>query len=73
MVVIGKQWLRTADAAGRRRLDNPKDIVRLEIATALKRGIAVVPLLVDDVDMPRAEELPRPLRGLPEREFASND
>src|ERR1700758_3498680 len=58
IVLIGKDWLAAADTAGRRRLDDPTDFVRLETATALNRGIRVVPVLVEGVAMPRAEQLP---------------
>lgn len=47
LVVIGTRWLATADKFGRRRLDQPDDWVRLEIAAALTRGVRVIPLLVD--------------------------
>ena len=43
IVLIGKSWATSADAAGRRRLDDPEDFVRLEIATALKRDVRVIP------------------------------
>ena len=52
IVLIGKDWL-TADSAGRRRLDDPNDFVRVETATALARGIRVVPVLVEGAEMPR--------------------
>jgi TIR domain len=47
IAVIGKRWLMSSDEEGRRRLDNPKDFVRTEIGTALKRGIRVIPVLVE--------------------------
>ena len=34
IVIIGNEWL-AADAAGKRRLDDPKDFVRIETAAAL--------------------------------------
>ncbi len=46
VAVIGKQWLTVTDANGRRRLDNPEDFIRLEVGTALDRGIRVIPVLV---------------------------
>jgi hypothetical protein len=45
-------------------LDNPEDFVRLELATALKRGIRVIPALVHGATIPRAEELPEELAPL---------
>jgi len=63
LVVLGPRWLDAADAAGRRRLDNPYDWVRLEIAEALRHGVRVIPVLVA-VDMPRAGELPEDIAAL---------
>ena len=40
------------------------DFVRLEIASALRRDIPVVPVLVRGAKMPRAEQLPADLREL---------
>ncbi|MGE0100139.1 MAG: toll/interleukin-1 receptor domain-containing protein, partial [Hydrogenophaga sp.] len=68
IVVMGDEWLNTSDAAGRRRLDDPNDFIRLETVIALKRGIRVVPVLVDGAPMPRAEDLPEDLRPLARRQ-----
>jgi formylglycine-generating enzyme required for sulfatase activity len=65
--VIGKRWLTSSDEDGKRRLDNPKDFVRLEIATALKRDMRVIPVLVEDASMPRAKDLPIDLKLLSNR------
>lgn len=45
IVVIGDQWLTTEDEMGRRP-DDPNDFVRLEIASALKKNLRVIPVLV---------------------------
>ncbi len=45
LVVIGKSWLDMKDVTGQRRLDDPDDFVRLEVATALARNIQVIPVL----------------------------
>jgi hypothetical protein len=66
IVVIGKEWL--VEAQGRRRLDDPDDYVRLEIAAALKQDIRVIPVLVEGATMPSSEELPEALRGLARRQ-----
>ncbi len=68
IVIVGDEWLTIQDAAGRRRLDDPHDFIRLETATALKRGIRVVPVLVGGALMPRAEELPDELKPLARRQ-----
>jgi hypothetical protein len=54
--------------AGRRRLDNPEDFVRLEIQAALTRDIRVIPILVDGARMPRAGELAPSLAKLVRRQ-----
>ena len=60
--VVGKRWLTATDENGKRRLDSLDDFVRLEIATALKRGIRVIPVVVDGASMPRSAELPDELK-----------
>src|SRR4051812_21100669 len=67
IVVIGREWLTIEDKAGRRRLDDPGDFVRLEVESALARSIRVIPVLVQDTPMPRAEELPASLARLARR------
>ena len=64
LVLIGKEWLGTVDDRGCRRLDDPDDLVRLEIATALRRGITVVPVLVDGAEAPKPANLPEELAAL---------
>jgi hypothetical protein len=64
LAMIGKDWLDAKDESGRRRLDQPADFVRLETASALKRDIPVVPVLVHGARMPQAEELPDALKDL---------
>jgi hypothetical protein len=67
LALIGRQWLTITDETGQRRLDNPGDYVRLEIETALTRNIRVIPILVDDARMPRANQLPPTLAPLVRR------
>jgi hypothetical protein len=67
IAVIGKGWLTSRDQEGQRRLDNPDDFVRLEIATALKRDIRVIPVLVDGASMPQPRDLPDDLKTLVHR------
>ncbi len=66
LTLIGKSWLTAADdAAGRPRLHNPDDYVRMEIATALKqRDVRVLPVLIQGAPMPRVDELPDDLATL---------
>jgi hypothetical protein len=64
IVVIGKNWLNAKDEAGNRRLDNPHDTVRQEIAAVLRRQMRVFPVLVGAAQMPAEEDLPADLQAL---------
>jgi hypothetical protein len=60
LALIGQQW-------SSRRLHNDQDFIRLEIATALKRDIRVIPLLIHGAPMPSVSDLPNDLRALTRR------
>ena len=64
LALIGRDWVDGKDKSGRRRLENARDFVRLEIAAALKRNIPVTPLLLHGAQMPTAEQLPEDLSDL---------
>jgi hypothetical protein len=66
IVVIGERWLTIEDESGGRRLDNPQDVHRMEIATALKLNIKIIPVLVQRAAMPRPQDLPEILQPLAE-------
>jgi hypothetical protein len=70
LAVIGPHWLTATDRkTGRLRLDDPRDLLRVEIATALKDPkIQVIPVLVGGATMPAVEDLPEDLRGLAGRD-----
>src|SRR5262245_60257926 len=68
LAVIGGQWLSLVKEDGSRRLDDPNDFVRIEIAAALARGIPVIPILLDGTRIPKAAELPDNIRGLASRQ-----
>jgi CHASE2 domain-containing sensor protein len=69
LALIGPDWAGASDREGKRRLDNPRDFVRLEIETALQaEGVAVVPVLLDGAKMPRVDELPESLQPLADRQ-----
>lgn len=67
LAVIGPGWLTATEEDGQRRLDDPDDIVRLEIQAALERDIRVIPILVEGAVMPRRRQLPEELAGLARR------
>lgn len=65
LVMIGPNWLNAKDDAGKRRLDDPDDLVRVEVDTALRtEGLTVIPVLVNNAPIPSELELPLPLRKL---------
>ncbi len=73
LAVIGPRWAGTSDGAGNRRLFDPKDFVALEVSTALKRGIRVIPVLVGGASMPSADQLPPALQGFEKKNAVSID
>lgn len=69
LALIGPGWLDARDpVANVRRLDDPADFVRIEIASALKRGVPVVPVLLDGTPPPHPKDLPEDLRPLVRRQ-----
>jgi subtilisin family serine protease len=64
VALIGHQWATAEDEQGRRRLDDPDDFVRFEVATALERGVRVIPVLVDGARPLRQQQLPSGLEKL---------
>ncbi|MCS6915944.1 MAG: toll/interleukin-1 receptor domain-containing protein [Myxococcales bacterium] len=63
LVLIGPLWSSLAQA-GRRRLDDPEDYVRLEIRQALSLGKRLIPVLLGGARMPSERELPEDIRPL---------
>lgn len=64
IAIIGPNWLTAVDDEGKRKLDDPNDWVRLEIETALRREISIIPLLVSGAKMPSSANLPEGLKSL---------
>jgi hypothetical protein len=68
LAVISHGWLHARTLAGTRRLNQPDDWVRVEIETALDRGVRVIPVLVGGAEMPPADQLPASLAPLASRQ-----
>jgi hypothetical protein len=66
LVLIGKDWSNVRDTSGARRLDKLDDPLRLEIGDAIRDGASIIPLLLEDAQMPAAAELPPQLVMLAE-------
>jgi tetratricopeptide (TPR) repeat protein len=64
LALIGRHWLTVTDSEGRRRLEDPADWVRVEIQAALDHNVRVIPVLVQGVSMPSAEDLPEQIAAL---------
>jgi hypothetical protein len=69
LVVIGPRWLTLTDAAGRRRIDDPRDWIRREIIEAFNQGLRVIPVLADNVRLPAEADLPNDIAGLSRRQY----
>ncbi len=67
LAIIGPQWSSITDQAGKRRLEQQDDFVRIELATALRTNKRVIPVLVGQARMPPSEELPDELMALVRR------
>lgn len=62
LVLIGGDW--SGRLLAENRLDDPADYVRLEIETALQRGIPTIPVLIERTPIPERGKLPESLREL---------
>lgn len=58
LVIIGTKWLQGEPAGASRRIDDPYDLVHREVEAALLSPQRVVPVLVEDANMPRPDDLP---------------
>jgi hypothetical protein len=63
LALIGRRWAGESET-GSERIHDPHDWVRIEIGTAIRRGVRVIPVLLDGASMPPAESLPEELRPL---------
>lgn len=64
LVIIGPLWATITDDTGRRRLEDPHDYLRQEVEQALSSSLRVVPVLIANAGMPRAEDIPVSLHPL---------
>lgn len=68
LMLVTPQLLGATDAQGRRRIDDPADPVRREVAQALAAGAELIPVLCDGVDaVPAGPGLPAPFDHLTDR------
>jgi hypothetical protein len=71
LILIGPKWLKVKNPDGTRRIDHPRDVLRMEIVESLKGRKTVIPVLLGNTPMPTKEELPAPLKSLSRRQAAT--
>jgi hypothetical protein len=59
IAIVGQHWLGTDNNL---RILDERDYVRIEIENALRRGVPILPLLIDGAKMPEADQLPESLK-----------
>lgn len=68
LAMIGPDWMALSEDKKTSRLHDTHDWVRQEIASALRRNIRVVPVLLEGAEMPKEEDLPEDLKPLLRRQ-----
>jgi formylglycine-generating enzyme required for sulfatase activity len=71
LAVMGPRWL--VKTAKGRKIDDPKDFVRIEIEAALQRQIPVIPVRINRVRMPAEADLPPSIAPLAYRNAVEVD
>ena len=62
LVIVGPQWFGVASDGGADRIREESDPVRVEVETALRRRVPLIPVLIGATKMPSAEQLPPGLK-----------
>ncbi|MDH4097694.1 MAG: SUMF1/EgtB/PvdO family nonheme iron enzyme [Nitrospira sp.] len=64
LAVIERNWMKVKGRKGKSRLEEPGDFVRIEVESALKRDIPIIPVLVGGASIPPADRLPASIQDL---------
>lgn len=64
LAVIGSNWDQFNSQTGLRRIDEPKDFLRIEIECAINRNIPIIPILIGNAKIPDSKNLPESLQSL---------
>ncbi len=72
VAVVGPKWLGPAEGTYL-RIKEENDPIRIEVETALNRGVSVIPVLVNGAVMPKPSELPVTLENFAFRNAAEVD
>jgi Family of unknown function (DUF6719)/TIR domain len=62
IAIVGPDWLGGSNDR-HRRIDDEEDPVRLELEAAFRQKLAIIPVLLSGASMPKANALPKSLRG----------
>jgi len=68
LILIGPRWLSETDAKGQKRLSKRTDVVRAEVAEALRGPAVVIPILVGGASMPEKRVLPDSIAAVTDRQ-----
>ena len=68
LLVMGRSWKGEPSTSGGHRIDDPRDFIRIEVETALRRNIPVIPVLVQGAEVPSDETLPQSMRDIAYRQ-----
>jgi hypothetical protein len=69
MAIIGPRWLTVTGPTGQRRIDDPTDWTRRELAEAFATNVPVIPVLTEYAEMPPAIALPTDIAALSHRQY----
>lgn len=61
VAIIGPSWVDSRNGDGGRRLDDPRDFVRLELEISLQQSKIVIPVLIAGASMPMEGQVPSTL------------
>ena len=73
VAIVGDRWVTVETSEGTRRLDDPNDMVRLELELAKEAGLRVIPVTLGTVTMPAKHDLPAELAWFSDRNAARVD
>jgi TIR domain len=68
LFIMGAGWKGDRGASGGYQIDSARDYVRIEVETALRRNIPVIPILVQGIEIPPDEMLPQGIRDIAYRQ-----
>ena len=67
LVIMGPTWLSVKDRDGNERLEDADDVVRMEVETALRLGVPIIPIATPNASLPTCSELPEAIADLAQR------